>query len=135
MFFFRYLRHELQARMRQELVIALGLALGVGLVVTVIAASDGVSQAQAGVLKGLYGVGTDATVTESPPPFNPASGTTFREGPNGAQVCNQGKCSSSGNQTIDNLTSPAYGPIGYSSVASVARNAVAPRARTNTAIC
>jgi putative ABC transport system permease protein len=121
MFFFRYLRHELQARMRQELVIALGLALGVGLVVTVIAASDGVGKAQADVLKGLYGVGTDITVTESPPPFNPASGTTIRVGPNGGQVCNQGKCSSGGNQTIDNLTSPAYGPIGYSSVASVAR--------------
>jgi putative ABC transport system permease protein len=121
MFFFRYLRHELQARMRQELVIALGLALGVGLVVTVIASSDGVAKAQAGVLKGLYGVGTDVTVTKAPPPFNPATGTTITAGGNGGQVCTDGKCSRSGAQTIDTLTSPEYGPIGYSSVASVAR--------------
>jgi putative ABC transport system permease protein len=121
MFFLRYLRHELRARMRQAVVIALGLALGVGLVVTVIAASNGVSTAQSGVLKGLYGVGTDVTVTKKPPPVNPASGTKITVGPNGGQVCNQGKCSSGGNQTIDNLTSPAYGPIGYSSVASAAR--------------
>jgi putative ABC transport system permease protein len=87
----------------------------------VIAASDGVGKAQDGVLKGLYGVGTDVTVTESPPPFNPAAGTKITLGPNGGQVCNQGKCSSGGNQAIDNLTSPANGPIGYSSVASVAR--------------
>jgi putative ABC transport system permease protein len=120
MFFFRYLWHELQARMRQELVIALGLALGVGLVVTVIAASDGVSKAQAGVLKGLYGVGTDVTVTKNPPPPNPATGTRIALGANGGQVCSDGKCSSGGAQTIDNLTSPQYGPIGYSSVASVA---------------
>jgi putative ABC transport system permease protein len=121
MFFFRYLRHELRARMRQAVVIALGLALGVGLVVTVIAASAGVSNAQSGVLKGLYGVGTDVTVTKPPPPFNPASGTRIQVGQNGGEVCNDGKCSSGGAQTIDNLTSAEYGPIGYSSVASVAR--------------
>ena len=63
MFFFTYLARELRRRLRQAIFIALGLAVGVGLVVTVTAASAGVKNAQAGVLKGLYGVGTDITVT------------------------------------------------------------------------
>jgi putative ABC transport system permease protein len=122
MFFVRYLRRELRSRMRQALVIALGLAVGVGLVVTVIAASAGVTKAQSGVLKGLYGVGTDVTVTAKPPPFNPngPGSAKITIGPGGGQVCNGSKCSTGG-QSIDNLTSPAYGPIGYSEVASVAR--------------
>src|SRR6266699_2911217 len=119
MFFGRYLRRELRRRMRQAVVIALGLALGVGLVITVVAASSGVKNAQASVLRSLYGVGTDATVTEKPPPPSPAGRTTFQMGPGGAKVCTGGKCTTGG-QTIDNLTSPAYGPMSYSSVATVA---------------
>ena len=67
MFFVTYLRRELRRRKRQAVFIALGLALGIGLVVTVIATSAGVRQAQAAVLRGLYGVGTDVTVTGAPP--------------------------------------------------------------------
>src|SRR5215472_1012687 len=74
MFFITYLRRELRRRMRQAVLIALGLALGIGLVVTVTAASAGVKKAQSDVLKNLYGVGTDATVTgKPPPPPNPRS--------------------------------------------------------------
>jgi putative ABC transport system permease protein len=47
-------------------VISLGLALGIGLVITVTAASSGVKTAQAKVLHSLYGVGTDVTVSQSP---------------------------------------------------------------------
>jgi ABC-type lipoprotein release transport system permease subunit len=64
--FFTYLLRELRRRMRQAIFIAAGLALGVGLVITVTAASDGVSATQGTVLKSLYGVGTDVTVTQSP---------------------------------------------------------------------
>ena len=64
--FFTYLRRELRRRMRQAVFIALGLALGVGLVITVTAAAAGVRNAQASVLKALYGVGTDVTVTKTP---------------------------------------------------------------------
>ena len=64
--FTTYLLRELRRRMRQAIFIALGLALGVGLVITVMAASKGVSAAQGTVLKSLYGVGTDITVTQSP---------------------------------------------------------------------
>jgi putative ABC transport system permease protein len=72
-FFFTYLFRELQRRRRQALLIAAGLAVGVGLVLTVTAASAGVSNAQAAVLHSLYGVGTDVTVTKAPPPFNAGS--------------------------------------------------------------
>src|ERR1700745_3254564 len=64
--FFTYLRRELRRRSRQAVVIALGFALGIGLVITVIAASAGVKNAQGKVLHALYGVGTDVTVTQSP---------------------------------------------------------------------
>jgi len=64
--FTTYLLRELRRRMRQSIFIALGLALGVGLVITVMAASAGVSATQGTVLKSLYGVGTDVTITESP---------------------------------------------------------------------
>jgi putative ABC transport system permease protein len=64
--FFTYLRRELRRRIRQATFIAVGLAVGIGLVITVTAASSGVKSAEGSVLKNLYGVGTDATVTKSP---------------------------------------------------------------------
>jgi ABC-type antimicrobial peptide transport system permease subunit len=64
--FVTYLLRELRRRMRQAIFIALGLALGVGLVITVTAASKGVDDSQGTVLRSLYGVGTDITVTQSP---------------------------------------------------------------------
>jgi ABC-type antimicrobial peptide transport system permease subunit len=64
--FFTYLRRELGRRHRQAVFIALGLALGIGLVITVTAAAAGVKNAQGTVLKALYGVGTDVTVTKTP---------------------------------------------------------------------
>jgi ABC-type lipoprotein release transport system permease subunit len=60
-----YVRRELRRRFKQSLVIALGLAVGVALVVTVSSASAGVKSAQGQVLHSLYGVGTDMTVTRS----------------------------------------------------------------------
>ncbi len=81
--FFTYLRRELRGRMRQGVFIALGLALGVGLVITVTAASTGVKNAQGTVLHALYGVGTDVTVTKTPAAgsFTPGSfGFGFRTG-------------------------------------------------------
>ena len=81
--FFTYLRRELRGRMRQAVFIALGLALGIGLVITVTAAAAGVKNAQGTVLKALYGVGTDVTVTKAPVAgsFTPGSfGFGFRTG-------------------------------------------------------
>ena len=126
MFVITYLRRELRRRMRQAILIALGLALGIGLVVTVTAASAGVKKAQADVLKSLYGVGTDVTVTGKPPraPTSgsapPKGATTFQVGPGGAQVCQNGKCENAAGKTIENLTPGNYGPISQSKVAEVA---------------
>jgi putative ABC transport system permease protein len=129
MFFFTYLARELRRRLRQTIFIALGLAVGVGLVLTVTAASAGVRNAQAGVLKGLYGVGTDVTVTgpaPSPPSGSPTTGGTGNRvsimmGPNGAQMCVNGKCRTlKDGYTIDTLASTSYSPISATDVAKVA---------------
>jgi putative ABC transport system permease protein len=125
MFFITYLRRELRRRMRQAIFIALGLAVGIGLVVTVNAASAGVKKAQSDVLSSLYGVGTDVTVTGAAP-GPPKAGTppkgaqTFQIGPNGAQVCSNGKCHSAAGETIDMLGSQ-YEGISASKVAAVAK--------------
>jgi len=129
MFFFTYLARELRRRMRQAIFIALGLAVGVGLVITVTAASAGVRNAQAGVLKGLYGVGTDITVTKPPPAFNPASGggpgpagsgTRVTLGPGGAEVCTNNKCTH-GAQSLDTLSGDASSPLSAATVGSIGR--------------
>ncbi|HEY2740746.1 MAG TPA: ABC transporter permease [Gaiellaceae bacterium] len=60
-----YIRRELRRRFKQSLVVALGLAVGVALVVIVSSAAAGVRSAQGQVLHSLYGVGTDMTVTRS----------------------------------------------------------------------
>lgn len=64
--YFTYIWRELRRRSRQALVISIGLAVGIGLVVTVSATAAGVKNAEAQVLHSLYGVGTDMTVTKTP---------------------------------------------------------------------
>jgi putative ABC transport system permease protein len=125
-FFFRYLGRELGRRARQATVIALGLALGIGLVIIVNAAATGVKNAQTSVLHSLYGVGTDITVTQAP-----SAGSGLKQahtqieiqgGPGQTPtVCINGKCSK-GAQTIANLTStPGDGPIKYADIDKIAK--------------
>ncbi len=106
MFFLTYLRHELRRRMHQAILIAVGLAVGIGLVVTVTAASAGVENAQSTVLHALYGIGTDITVTKAPPPGSHAGGA-FSPG--------------SATQQVDELLNGQLGLLNASSVASIAR--------------
>jgi ABC-type antimicrobial peptide transport system permease subunit len=63
MFFLNYMFSELRRRRGRTILTALGLAVGVGLVVMVNALSTGLDNAQASVLKPLTGVGTDMSVT------------------------------------------------------------------------
>jgi putative ABC transport system permease protein len=130
MFFLTYLRRELRRRMRQAVFIALGLAIGIGLVITVIGASAGVKAAQAKVLRALYGIGTDVTVTTKPnPPSGRAAGAPLgggnatSGGPGGAgpraEICLNGKCYTSG--TVDTLVPGDTGALSQSEVAQIAR--------------
>lgn len=63
MLFVTYLSQELRHRLRQAVLMAAALAVGVALVITVNAVATGTSDAEAGVLHGLYGLATDITVT------------------------------------------------------------------------
>ena len=111
MFFFTYLRRELRHRMRQAVVTSAGLALGIGLVITVTALSSGVRTAQGKVLGALFGVGTDITVTT---PATPAA----TAGPGGGIG---GFTPKPYAQHTDTLTSPTQGRLNVSVVAAIAR--------------
>jgi ABC-type antimicrobial peptide transport system permease subunit len=63
MFYVRFLAAELRRRPARTALTALGLAVGVGLVVIVSALSAGLDDAQDEVLEPLTGVGTDLTVS------------------------------------------------------------------------
>lgn len=116
--FVTYLVRELRRRIRQACFIALGLAVGIGLVITVTAASAGVKNAQSTVLHSLYGVGTDITVTTAP---SQGSG-----GPFGFRV--RGRAPASGTRpkagqkfSRDVLVTGALGTLKSSSVTQIAR--------------
>jgi putative ABC transport system permease protein len=126
MFFVTYLWRELLGRKRQTIFIALGLALGVGLVMTVSSASSGVKDAQSDVLGTLYGVGTNVTVTGAQvqpgtePARRPPSVLLPKLGPHGAEICGtNGTCTSAAGQTVT-LVDPPYSPMSTSKVAEVA---------------
>jgi putative ABC transport system permease protein len=68
-----YMLSELRRRKGRTLLTALGLALGIALVITVSGLSAGLDKAQASVLKPLTGVGTDMSVTR---PFALTSSST-----------------------------------------------------------
>jgi putative ABC transport system permease protein len=63
MFYARYLRAELLRRKGRTILTLLGLALGVGLVITISSLSNGLDAAQKTTLDPLAGIGTDLTVT------------------------------------------------------------------------
>ncbi len=113
--------------MRQAVFIALGLAIGIGLVITVMGASAGVKAAQAKVLRALYGIGTDVTVTTKPKPPSgkPISGNATSGGPAPggagprAEICLNGKCYTSG--TVDALVLGDYGSLSQAEIAQIAR--------------
>jgi putative ABC transport system permease protein len=78
MVYLDYLFAELRRRRGRTFLTALGLAVGVGLVITVSALSSGLDKAQEKVLNPLTGVGTDMTVTR---PITISQNTSGRGGP------------------------------------------------------
>jgi putative ABC transport system permease protein len=65
MFFLNYMRNELFRRRTRTILTAIGLGLGVALVVAISAISNGLSHAQKTALNPLSGIGTDLTVTRT----------------------------------------------------------------------
>jgi putative ABC transport system permease protein len=94
--------------MPQAVVTSAGLALGIGLVITVTALSSGVRSAQGKVLGALFGVGTDITVTTPTTPAPGSGGMT--------QITPEPYARHS-----DTLGSPTQGTMAASSVPSIAR--------------
>jgi putative ABC transport system permease protein len=115
--FFTYLGRELRRRARQASIIALGLALGIGLVITVTALSAGVKNAQGEVLHSLYGQDTDITVTKTP---TAGSGGPGSFGFRGAFGTSQRPAAGT-TIDIDTLRSFGLGPMTNANLASVAR--------------
>ncbi|HEY1329908.1 MAG TPA: ABC transporter permease [Actinomycetota bacterium] len=110
--FFTYAARELRRRRRQAIVVALGLAVGIGLVVTISAMASGVRAAQGTALQSLYGVGTDVTVTKA---ATFGSGGPARFGLNPGSQSRQGQSFS--RDRI--LASPGLGTVSASSVSTV----------------
>jgi putative ABC transport system permease protein len=112
-----YLRRELRRRARQASIIAIGLALGIGLVITVTALSSGVKNAQSDVLHSLYGIDTDITVTQAPAANSFGGGRTGFGFGNGS-----GSRPKSGTTiSIDNLSGIGLGTLADSDVTTVAK--------------
>jgi ABC-type antimicrobial peptide transport system permease subunit len=106
--------------MRQAIFISLGLALGIGLVITVTAASNGVKNSQASVLHALYGVGTDLTVTQAPAQGSAGQKTTFGFQQELKQA-KQGQIAAGTKININNLVNGRYAPLSAGALAAVAR--------------
>src|SRR5207253_395652 len=71
-----YLLNELRRRWGRTLVTALGLAVGVGLVIGIIGVSQGLSRAQNSVLSPPQAIGTDILVTRVAGATQTATGAT-----------------------------------------------------------
>jgi putative ABC transport system permease protein len=109
-----YLKRELSRRKKAALVIAMGLALGIALVITVNSVSAGMNQAQDKVLKSLYGLGTDMTVTkaQSAPKAGSSQGPSFKFGATSS--------SSSSSQSSDRVNTQGGQALASSLVTKVA---------------
>ncbi|MDQ1375794.1 MAG: hypothetical protein QOJ09_3132 [Actinomycetota bacterium] len=83
MFHLLYIGGELRRRLARTILTALGLALGVGLVIGIIGVSQGLDDAQNHVLAPLQSVGTDILVTRvaGAPPISASAGATTTTAP------------------------------------------------------
>ena len=78
--FLTYLHRELSQRKRQTFLVAVALGTSIGLIIVVNAASGGIGDAQKTVLSGLYGIGTDISVTKNIQPTQDGRGFAFGPG-------------------------------------------------------
>src|SRR5512132_1369331 len=107
--------------MRQTVAIALGLALGIGLVITVSAVSAGLRDARDTVLRALYGVGSELTVTQAPSGGPPSPSPSLPSPPSGSRGSSGPGPPEGTTSKQDTLFSRQLGPLPASSVASIAK--------------
>jgi ABC-type antimicrobial peptide transport system permease subunit len=112
--FLVYLRRELRQRKRQTILVAMGMALGIGLVITVSAVSAGLRDAQDTVLHTLSGVGRQLTVTTAPAAQTPVTPT-----PGPSRSTSPTRPAGGGQLQQDTLFSRRLGPLPASSVGSI----------------
>lgn len=112
-FFTTYLRRSVRGGLRHIVIVALGLAVGVAAVVSLTAASTGVSRAQSAVLHSLYGLSTDITVTTAAP----TSGSGNGQGNQGSQ----GLIGAGDAGTTQFRLPPGLGLLDASAVTSIAK--------------
>jgi ABC-type antimicrobial peptide transport system permease subunit len=105
--------------MRQTVAIALGLALGIGLVITVSAVSAGLRDARDTVLRALYGVGSELTVSQAPSGGPPSP--SLSSPPAGSRGSSGTGPPEGTPSTQDTLFSRQLGPLPASSVVSIAK--------------
>ncbi|PRI12059.1 ABC transporter permease [Leucobacter massiliensis] len=111
------LRRELLGRKRQTVIVAVGLAVAIALVIVVSALSTGVRQAQTEALQGVYGVGTDLTVTGTPAQPEDGGGPRFDFG------SGDGTTGDDGTRTLATsrlMTDPRQGTLAADTVTTVA---------------
>ena len=111
------LRRELLGRKRQTIIVAAGLAIAIALVIVVSSLSAGVKQAQTQALEGVYGVGTDLTVTGAASEPGQGGGPRFQFGAGDGQT-------QDGTTTLAKsrlMSNPRQGTLEASTVAAVAK--------------
>lgn len=117
--YWTYLRRELSGRVKQTVIVAVGMAIAIALVIIVNALSAGVRDAQAQALESVYGVGTDLTVTgaQAEPGERGEGGPQFDFGEDGGTTDDDGTTTLSQSRL---MTDFRRGTLESSAVASVA---------------
>lgn len=113
MFYLAYLRSELLRRWARTTFTVLGLAVGVGLVITVSALSRGLDRAQTTALDPLASIGTDLTVTRESPEAEGPEGFGDRAGlieANRSIVTDLSKLGKPGEQFVHDFFLPGADP-------------------------
>lgn len=110
------LRREVFGRKRQTIVVAAGLALAIALVIVVSSLSEGVTRAQSEALAGVYGVGTDITVTGTASEPSGEGGQRFEFGENDGENTDDGTTQIAQSQL---MTDPMRGTLEASTLDTI----------------
>ena len=117
--FATYLLREISNRRRQTAIIAIGLALAIGLVIVVNGVAAGVRDAQSSILASIYGVGTDVTVSQEPVAPEEGEGGPRFQFDAGAGATTDGTTAISQTRLMPGFGSPTFEATALNAVAAV----------------